>query len=99
MSGPVATARPTAAPNAVKAVARSLPWNSWLSMAGPTANITAAPTPWIARNQLSALAPSARPQAREATVKTAKPTWKSFLRPIRSASEPAATRKIASVRA
>lgn len=59
----------------------------------------AAPTPWMARNQLNCPDPSARPQASEATVKMAKPTWKTFLRPIRSASEPAATRKIASVRA
>ena len=99
MSGPVATASPTAAPNAVNAVARSLPWNSCPSSAGPTANMTAAPAPCTARKELRTMASPARPQARDAAVKTAKPTWNTFLRPIRSAVEPAATRKTASARA
>jgi len=99
ISGPVAMARPAVAPNALKAVARSLPWNSWPSSAGPTANMIAAPMPWTPRSMLSVVVPPARPQASEAAVNSANPAWKTRLRPIRSANEPAVTRNTASVNA
>jgi hypothetical protein len=99
MSGPAADPIPMAAPNALNAAARSLPWNSCPSSAGPTANMTAAPAPCTPRPTFSRSMFPASPQASDATVKTARPETKIRLRPMRSATDPAVTRNAARVRA
>jgi hypothetical protein len=67
--------------------------------ASEVANIAAPPTPCSARARLSRVASPEMPHNSEATVKTAKPTEKTSLRPTRSASEPKVSRNAASVSA
>ncbi len=57
--------------------------------ASAVANIIEAPSPWIARAATSTPIVPAAPQTAELTVKIARPSRKSFRRPIRSAIAPA----------
>ena len=52
ISGPIATAPPTVAPQMPNAVARSGPWNSCAISASVVANIAAPPTPCSAAHQV-----------------------------------------------
>jgi hypothetical protein len=98
-SGPIATAPPTVAPQTPKAVARSLPWNSWPISASEVANMAAPPMPCRPRARLSRVGSPAIPQRNEAKVKMPKPIVKTRRRPSRSPSEPAVSRKAARVSA
>ncbi len=97
ISGPIATAPPTVAPQTPKAVARSLPWNSCPISASEVANMPAPPTPCRPRQRLSRVASSLIPQRNEATVKIAKPIVKTRRRPSRSPRLPAVSRNEASI--
>ena len=59
------------------------------STASETANMTAAPTPWAARDVLSIVIDCAAAHSSDVAVKTPSPTKNSLRRPKRSASEPA----------
>ena len=96
-SGPTATAPPIVAPQAPIAVPRSRPWNSCAISASEVANIAAPPTPCSPRARLSSVASPEIPHRKEAKVKTANPMLKIRRRPIRSANEPAVSRKAARV--
>ncbi len=96
-SGPTATAPPTVAPQTPNAVARSLPWNSWPIRASEVANIPAPPMPCSPRARLSRVGSLEMPQRNEAKVKIPKPIVKTRRRPSRSPSEPAVSRKAASI--
>ena len=96
-SGPKATARPIVAPYTPMAVARSRPGlNSWATSASDTANITAPPMPWMAREMFRNVGSGARPASAEAAVKMPRPTANTRLRPSRSASTPALSTSAAS---
>ena len=97
ISGPTATAPPTVAPQTPNAVARSLPWNSWPIRASEVANMPAPPMPCSPRARLSRVGSLAMPQRNEAKVKMPKPIVKTRRRPSRSPSEPAVSRKAASI--
>jgi len=96
-SGPTATAPPIVAPQAPIAVPRSRPWNSCAIRASEVANIAAPPIPWSPRARLRSVAFPEMPQRKDARVKITKPAVKTRRRPIRSANEPAVSRKAASV--
>ena len=98
-TGPTATAAPVTAPNTPKAVPRSLPWKASAISASAVANIIAPPVPWTARARLSISGVVDRPQTAEAIVNTNRPAMNTRLRPIRSATEPEVSRKVASVSA
>jgi hypothetical protein len=57
--------------------------------ASAVANISDAPSPWIARAPTSISMPDAAPHSAEVTVKTTRPTRKCRRRPKRSAIAPA----------
>ena len=59
------------------------------STASETANMTAAPTPWAAREALSIVIDDAAAHSSEVAVKVPSPTMNRRRRPKRSASEPA----------
>jgi hypothetical protein len=99
ISGPIATAPPTVAPQAPMAVARSLPSNSWAISASAVANIAPPPTPCRPRARLSRVASPEIPHRKDATVNSPKPTENTRRRPSRSPSEPAIRRKVARVSA
>ena len=89
-SGPIATARPTVAPQMPKAVPRSRPWNSCERIASETANMIAPPSPGAPRARFEEeRASSPRRRAAEAAVKRTTPAMKTRLRPSRSPSVPA----------
>jgi len=73
---PMATLRSRALLNAATMMAR---------VAGMS---SAAPTPWMARMAMRMPPLAASPEASEATVKTARPAWKTRRRPNTSASRP-----------
>ena len=96
-SGPIATAPPTTAPQTPNAIARSLPWNSCPIRASEVANIAAPPIPCKPRAKLSRVGSPAIPQRKDAKVKMPRPSEKTRLRPSRSPSDPAVSRKTASI--
>ena len=98
-SGPMATARPTVAPQIPKAVPRSLPWNSCDRMASETANMIPPPIPWTPRDRFSISGDWAAPQSADAPVKRTTPEMKTRFRPSRSPSEPAMSTTVASISA
>ena len=98
-TGPIATAAPVTAPNTPKAVPRSRPWKAWASSASEVAYIIAPPTPCTARARLSISGVVESPQTAEEAVNTISPSVNTRRRPIRSATEPAVSRKAASVSA
>src|SRR6202453_6706 len=98
-TGPTATAAPVTAPNTPNAVPRSLPWKACAISASEVANIIAPPVPWTARARFSISGEVDRPHTAEAPENTTRPARNTRLRPIRSATEPAVSRKAASVSA
>ena len=98
-TGPTATAAPVTAPNTPKAIPRSRPWKAWAISASEVANIIAPPTPCTARATLSISGESESPQTAEEQVNTTRPAVNTSRRPKRSASDPAVSRKAASVSA
>ncbi len=98
ISGPIATAPPTVAPQIPIALARSRPSNSWAINARAVANIAAAPAPSNPLAMLSTVGSPANPHAIDAIVKSAKPKLNTRRRPIRSPIEPATSRNDASAR-
>ncbi len=98
-TGPIATAAPVTAPNTPKAVPRSRPWKAWAKSASEVENIIAPPTPCTARARLSISGVVDKPQMAEEAVNTISPSTNTRRRPIRSATDPAVSRKAASVSA
>ena len=98
-TGPTATAAPVTAPKTPKAIPRSRPWKAWAISASEVANIIAPPTPCTARARLSISGESESPQTAEEQVNTTRPAVNTRRRPNRSASDPAVSRKAASVSA
>ncbi len=99
ISGPIATAPPTVAPQIPIALARSRPSNSWAISASEVANIAAAPVPCRPRPRFSSVGSPARPQRNDANVNRAKPIVNTRRRPRRSPIEPNTSRKEARVSA
>ena len=95
-SGPAANASPITAPQIPIARARASPSNSCASSASEAGNMTAAPSPCSARAAISSPDEEASVHSAEATVNRQTPITNSFLRPNRSASEPAVSWKTAS---
>ena len=80
---------PTTDPQKEKARARASPSNECESVASAELSCMAAPTPCIARAAMRTARFGAKPQRKEAKVKTDSPIIRNFLRPNRSASAPA----------
>ena len=99
MSGPIATAAPTVAPQIPNAVPRSRPWNSCERIASETANMIAPPIPCTPRARIRKSGLVAAPQSADASVKSATPPVNTRLRPRRSPSEPALRTLVASMSA
>ena len=59
-----------------------------------TEEATAPPIPWTKRAAISSASLSATPHIAEALVNSARPLRKTFLRPTRSPSRPASSRKL-----
>ncbi len=99
ISGPIATAPPTVAPQMPIAFPRSRPSNSCAISASAVENIAAAPTPCRPRAKLRMVGSEASPQRNEAKTKSPKPMLNTRRRPRRSPIEPKTSRKEASVSA
>ena len=95
-SGPAANASPITAPQIPIARARASPSNSCASSASEAGNMTAAPSPCSARAAISSPDEEAIVHSADATVNRHTPITNSFLRPNRSASDPAVSWKTAS---
>jgi hypothetical protein len=95
-SGPAANASPITAPQTPIARERAGPWNSWASRPSEEGNMIAAPSPCSARAPISSPADVANAHSADATVNRQTPITNSFLRPKRSASEPAVSWNTAS---
>lgn len=90
-SGPADTAAAEMAPQAPSATPRSRPWNSWAIRASEVPNIIAPPMPCAPRARSSHSGLAASPDISDAAVNTARPAVNTRRRPIRSASDPAAS--------
>ena len=87
-SGPIASAIAETPAQIPIAVPRSRAWNVAEMIESVAGIISAAPTPWTARAEISSGALEERPQASEESVKTVRPMVKISRRPSRSPSFP-----------
>ena len=97
-SGPTAAMPPIVEPQTAKAIARSRPTNTALSVESVAGRIMAAPTPCTSRAPISSSAEPAAPAARLARTNTAMPTAKMRRRPYRSPTRPTVSSSAANSR-
>ena len=99
MRGPIASANAETPTQMPIAIPRCRGGNVAVMIENVAGFISAAPTPWTIRAPIRKSAPFARPQAREAAVKIARPTMKIRRRPNMSASFPPVSMRTAKVSA